>query len=91
VVKLTLLYYSIDDSTGSDALDELFGVPGSGGGGSGGGGKQGGDNDDFFEDLQNFGAKKAPAKSPSAAKGKPMKLGGATKLSASAADDWDDW
>ena len=71
-------------------LDDLFGTaaaPKTGGGARGNSSKA---DDDGWGSLE-ADLNKPPASTKSAAAAKPMKLGGATKLAASAADDWEDW
>ena len=73
------------------ALHAAQTVQPAGGGGAGAKGKGAAASDDGWGALDDFGsADKAPA-AKSAPKAKPLKLGGATKLAASAIDDWDDW
>ena len=63
----------------------------AGGAQAGGQGKSAASDDGWgaLDDFGSVSAAKAPAKS--APKGKPLKLGGATKLDAKSLDDWDDW
>ena len=66
-------------------------VPPAGGGGAGAKGKSAAASDDGWGALDDFGSvAKAPA-AKRTPKATPLKLGGATKLAASAIDDWDDW